>query len=73
MSSPIPRWMQEEYGWDRVSDVNWNMLRHNLKSLEHIQDNPAKFPKANPAEIEWKSNELFVFLASHLQLEGEVS
>lgn len=64
----LPRWMGEEYGWDTVADVKWDMLRHNLKCIDGILDNPEKFPKADIAKLEWQQDELFVFLASHIEL-----
>lgn len=36
-----------EYGWDRVSDVNVEMLRHNRECNLNVLANPDKFPDAN--------------------------
>lgn len=63
----LPGWMGYEYGWDYLSDVNWNMLRNNLKSADYILGNPSKFPRADFAKLEFQSNELHAFLASHAQ------
>lgn len=36
-----------EFGWDRMSDVNWPILLTNVMSARRILDNPEKFPRAN--------------------------
>ena len=36
-----------EYGWDRVSDANIEMLRHNRECNMNILAHPHKFPNAD--------------------------
>lgn len=36
-----------EFGWDRLSDVNWDLLLNNVLSARRVLSNPDKFPKAN--------------------------
>ena len=62
------KYIRDEYQWDLVSEVKWDLLRHNLERANHILDNPEDFPRANFAAVETASAELFTFLASHGKL-----
>lgn len=41
-----------EYGWDRVSEANVEMLRHSRECGMNVLTNPDKFPKADFDHIE---------------------
>lgn len=52
-----------EYSIDRLSEVNWRLLRENLICAERVFDNPAKFPKADRVAIAEKINAHREFIA----------
>ncbi len=62
-----PPWISQDYGWDFVDQVDWQMLRHNLKCADNVLANPVKFPKADRPKVERIANALHAFLSSHAQ------
>lgn len=40
----------QEYGWDRVSDADPDMLRNNRESMMFVINNPERFPNADFAK-----------------------
>lgn len=59
------KYVRDEYQWDLMSEVKWDLLRQNLEVANNILDNPEDFPRADFAAVETRSAELFTFLASH--------
>lgn len=59
------KYVRDEYQWDLMSEVKWDLLRQNLEAANNILDNPEDFPRADFAAVEARSAELFTFLASH--------
>lgn len=60
-----------EYGWDRVSDVNVEMLRHNRECAMNVLTNPDKFPKADFAHVEKHVEAIDDFLIRYDMLIGQ--
>ena len=54
--------IREEFMWDRMSDVDWSLLRNNLKAARRILRAPEKFPHANFPFLEQKVDALETFL-----------
>ena len=61
------RFIRNEFMWDRMGDVNWDLLRGNLDSARRVLNNPSDFPKADFAAIERREQEIGDFLALHLE------
>lgn len=59
-----------EYGWDYVSDVNVEMLRHNRHCNMNVLNNPDKFPKANFDYIAMHVEAIDEFFARYGDLVG---
>lgn len=55
------RWIRDEFHWDRMSDVRWDIVINNLRSTEYIIDNPDKFPKADMDAMSQKEFQLRMF------------
>lgn len=64
----LPKFIRDEYSIDTIDEVNWDLLRNNLEAANRVLDNPEKFPNADFNALEKKSEELFLFLATNLQL-----
>lgn len=59
------KYIRDEYQWDLVSEVKWDILQQNFESTNNILNFPDDFPKANFAAVECANAELYNFLASH--------
>lgn len=55
----------QEYGWDRVSDVDLDMLRQNRESMMNVLANPTQFPKADLTACNRKVVEIDAFIAQY--------
>ena len=60
-----------EYGWDRVSDVDVAMLRHNRECDMNVLNNPDKFPKADFDYIARRVEATDEFLTRYVALIGQ--
>jgi len=60
----------EEFGWDTLADVKFDLVRHNLECAHNVFDNPQQFPKADRARLEVLIDgyEEFLLLHGHLEL-----
>jgi len=59
--------VRERFQWDRMSDVDWSLVRNNLASAQRVLANPDKFPRANFDYMERTATELSLFLATNLR------
>lgn len=59
------RYIRNEYQWDRMSDVDWSLLRNNLRAKERILSHPENFPNADFTAVEHAVKELSEFLYAH--------
>ena len=64
------KFIRDEYHWDRMGDVNWDMLRNNLDAVDRVLSNPDKFPKADFAYLEKKATEIEMFLLLNSSLSA---
>lgn len=55
-------WIGQYFSWDEHCQVNYAMLRANLRAGKIVLENPADFPRANFAAIERKVAEIEDFL-----------
>ena len=51
-----------EFGWDRLSDVNWSMLQNTVLSARRVLTAPEKFPRADFDALERMDQEGMAFL-----------
>ena len=56
-----------DYGWDRLSDVDGDMLANNHPAMLRIVENPDQFPDADFAEAERKLVEIEDFLVEYAE------
>lgn len=54
-----------EYGWDRVSDADPQLLRANREACMNIMANPSKYPEADFNRIGRHVAEIDAFFAAH--------
>lgn len=59
------QWIRNEYQWDRMSDVKWDILRNNLEVTDKILQNPQRFPHADFDAVATRNTQLFMFLSLH--------
>lgn len=59
------KWIRDYYGWDYMSDVDWQLLYNNLHSAEYVLDNPSKFPRADIDALQERQCEISQFLQLH--------
>lgn len=57
--------IRDEYQWDRMGDIDWNLLRNNLAAANRVLDNPEKFPHANFKYMELRADAIESFLRVH--------
>ena len=58
-------WIRNEFQWDRMSDVKWDIVRSNYEATSRILANPAQFPKADFEVVAERKTNLFTFLSMH--------
>lgn len=61
------KFIRDEFQWDRMGDVKWDLLRNNLDAAERVLHNPDKFPKADFAYLEKKADRIEAFLRVNLR------
>jgi hypothetical protein len=55
-------YIRERFGWDRMGDVDWGIVRNNYDSVCRVLRHPEKFPSADFTAIEIAQIELSSFL-----------
>ncbi len=56
------QFIREEFQWDCLGDVKWDILRNNLRSAQLILENPKRFPNADFERVEQSAAEIKAFL-----------
>ena len=59
ISSP---YIRNEFQWDYMGDVKWDILRNNLQAAQKVLENPKRFPKADFDNLAIKEREIGIFL-----------
>ena len=58
-------WVGREYGWDFLSDVNYDLLQQNLDCMWNVMGDPERFPNADCEALDLRINEIEAFLSQH--------
>lgn len=56
------KFIRDEFQWDLMSEVKWDLVLKQLRAWDRILSNPTKFPKADFEVIESEHLELRTFL-----------
>lgn len=66
MDDQITRsYIGEEFGWDRLSDVDLDLLRNNREAAMRVITNPTQFPNADFPACRTKVTEIDAFMAQY--------
>jgi hypothetical protein len=52
MTEPLPAFIRNTFQWDRMSEVNWSLVRDNVLAARRVLAAPEKFPRANFDHLE---------------------
>lgn len=61
------KFIRDEFQWDCMGDVKWQMLRSNLYAAQRVLDEPGLFPNADVAYLERKAERIETFLRLNLR------
>lgn len=58
-------YVRNEFMWDRMGDVRWDVVKGSLRAAENVLQNPEKFPRADFDALEERAEKLGDFLCLH--------
>lgn len=59
-------YVRNEFMWDRMGDVQWDVVKSSLQAAERVLQNPEKFPRADFDALEERAEKLGDFLCLHM-------
>lgn len=60
-------YIRNEFMWDIMADVDWDILRGCYASAEHVCATPSRFPNADFEALEERLEKVGDFLHLHMQ------